>query len=168
MMTTENGYGMMTTDMNISTEEFPSQVHFQERNPMAQSKILPTERLTLVLGEATSALTSAKALRRTISQILRDWAIMPQEAILLELREALDRANTQPLPEAIPEALAYLKENSRRLQSARNRHRAKRDIPLSEFNPAEFFSQEEEPVKVTALPGMSLEDIEAKLKELGE
>lgn len=129
------------------------------------TKILPTERLTLVLGEATTALSTARDLRRVISQIIRDFGIMPQEAVLAELREALDQANAVPQPTAIPEALAYLKVNSVRLLTARNRQRLRRDIPLSEFNPMDYLEEEE--TRAPALPGMSLEDIEAKLKGLG-
>lgn len=128
------------------------------------NKVLPTERLTSVLAEATTHAEALHHLRRVVSQCLRDWGIMPQEAIMAELREALDQANSAQLG-AIPEALAYLQLNSRRLEASRNAQRKRRGLPPRDYDPLAHLPREGQAPSPSA-PTLSLDDIEEKLKEL--
>lgn len=127
------------------------------------SKIVPTERLAAVLLEAAELQRLLTLLRTTTSQVVRDWGIMPEEARLAELREVLDQV--QPLTlTAIPETLAYLKVNLKRMERTRNAVRKMRGQGPTAYNielPSEAPTLRED-----ILPSFSLDEIEAKLKGL--
>jgi hypothetical protein len=134
---------------------------------MTSPKTLPTQRLASVLAESLVYMTTLHKTRVTLSQIIRDFGIMPQEAILAELREALDQANAAQ-PMAIPEAIAYLRVNAKRIEQARNRSRQNRGLARSDYDVSDVLDTDATAPAKEIHPTLSLEDIEAKLKSLAE
>lgn len=131
-------------------------------------KLYPTERLTLVTAEAMQAIKHLKELRLAVAQIIRDFGTMPQEAVLAELREALDKANVFQ-PDAIPAAAAYLRYNAQRLVNNRNRLRAARGATEAELKGLDIIAAIEADIhSIPSVPSFDLKDIEAKLAGLSE
>lgn len=125
-------------------------------------RTLPTERLANVVNESADSQAMLQAMRIAISQILRDWGIMPQEAIMAELRELLDKANViQPFHTT--EALVYLRMNEKRLNQSRNRSRRGRGIDAPRDTNLGFVDDHQ---SIASRPVFSLEEIEKKLAGL--
>lgn len=144
-------------------------------------KTLPTARLTMVLLEAMQALKAHQDLRNGIAKILKGW---PSPEYAPEIRDALrdlQDLGQIPMPTAVPEAVAYLRTHGARIARARNNARLEQGLsPVRPFLPRELLGsgsgQEHLAVQETLeanligeLPSespLSLEDIEAKLKDL--
>jgi hypothetical protein len=127
------------------------------------TRTLPTERLAGVISEASSIVAAHNKLRLTLSQIIRDWGVMPQEAALAELREALDQAGILPT-QRISDALAYLKVNRGKLDNARNAIRKQRGLEPRDADIILPEADRQSPPKFSEV--FTLEDIEEKLKGL--